>query len=110
MSTSGRAGFARAAVCTDRSSRRDKGGSAVSTPEVNERVKQIFVDALNIQVPSEDTDLIEGGYIDSLALVELLFAIEREFSVTVPLDELDIDNFRNVRRISELVAANGRPT
>jgi methoxymalonate biosynthesis acyl carrier protein len=81
----------------------------VSTSEVNERVKQIFVDALNIQVPSEDTDLIEGGYIDSLALVELLFAIEREFSVTVPLDELDIDNFRNVRRIGELVAANGRP-
>jgi methoxymalonate biosynthesis acyl carrier protein len=82
----------------------------MSTSEVTERVRQIFVDALNIQVPSEDTDLIEGGYIDSLALVELLFAIEREFSVTVPLDELDIDNFRNVRRISELVAAaNGRP-
>jgi methoxymalonate biosynthesis acyl carrier protein len=82
----------------------------MSTPEVNERVKRIFVDALNIQVPSEDTDLIEGGYIDSLALVELLFAIEREFAVSVPLDELDIDNFRNVHRISELVAAaNGRP-
>ena len=82
----------------------------MSTPEVSERVKRIFVDALNIQVPSEDTDLIEGGYIDSLALVELLFAIEREFAVSVPLDELDIDNFRNVRRISELVAAaNGRP-
>jgi methoxymalonate biosynthesis acyl carrier protein len=78
--------------------------------EVSERVQRIFVDALNIQVPSEDTDLIEGGYIDSLALVELLFAIEREFAVSVPLDELDIDNFRNVRRISELVAAaNGRP-
>lgn len=84
---------------------------SVSTPEVSERVQRIFVDALNIQVPSEDTDLIEGGFIDSLALVELLFAIEREFAVTVPLDELDIDNFRNVRRISELVAAaNGRPT
>jgi methoxymalonate biosynthesis acyl carrier protein len=82
----------------------------MSTPEVSERVQRIFVDALNIQVPSEDTDLIEGGYIDSLALVELLFAIEREFAVSVPLDELDIDNFRNVRRISELVAAaNGRP-
>jgi acyl carrier protein len=78
--------------------------------EVSERLQRIFVDALNIQVPSEDTDLIEAGYIDSLALVELLFAIEREFSVTVPLDELEIDNFRNVRRISELVAAaNGRP-
>jgi acyl carrier protein len=81
-----------------------------SQAEVSERLRRIFVDALNIQVPSEDTDLIEAGYIDSLALVELLFAIEREFSVTVPLDELEIDNFRNVRRIGELVAAaNGRP-
>jgi methoxymalonate biosynthesis acyl carrier protein len=81
-----------------------------SPPEVNKRVRRIFVDALKIEVPSEDTDLIEGGFIDSLALVELLFALEREFAVSVPLDELDIDNFRNVRRISELVAAaNGRP-
>ncbi len=81
----------------------------MSAAEVTERVQRIFVEALNIQVPSEDTDLIESGYIDSLALVELLFAIEREFSVSVPLDELDIDNFRNLRRISELGAANGRP-
>jgi acyl carrier protein len=80
-----------------------------SQAEVTERVRRIFVDSLNIQVPSEDTDLIEAGYIDSLALVELLLAIEREFSVTMPLDELEIDSFRNVRRISELVAANGRP-
>jgi methoxymalonate biosynthesis acyl carrier protein len=80
-----------------------------SGPEVSERVQRLFVEALNIQVPSEDTDLIESGYIDSLALVELLLAIEREFSVTMPLDELDIDSFRSVRRISELVAANGRP-
>jgi acyl carrier protein len=78
--------------------------------EVSERLQRIFVDTLNIQIPSEETDLIEAGYIDSLALVELLFAIEREFAVTVPLDELEIDNFRSVRRISELVAAaNGRP-
>ena len=80
----------------------------MSTAEVTERVHRIFAQALNVQVPSDDTDLIESGYIDSLALVELLFAIEREFSVTVPLDELDIDDFRNLRRISELVAANGR--
>jgi acyl carrier protein len=80
-----------------------------SQPEVSERVQRIFVDALNIEVPSEDTDLIESGYIDSLALVELLLAIEREFSVTMPLDELDIDSFRSVRSISELVSANGRP-
>jgi acyl carrier protein len=81
----------------------------MATPDdVTERVERLFLDALNIQVPSKDTDLIEAGYIDSLALVELLFAIEREFSVTVPLDELDIDSFRTLESISALVA-NGRP-
>ena len=79
-------------------------------PELSAKIRGIFVDTLNIEVPSDETDLIDAGYIDSLALVELLFAIEREFSVSVPLDELEIDDFRNVRSISELVAAaNGRP-
>jgi acyl carrier protein len=82
----------------------------VTAAELSGKIRGIFSDTLNIDVPSDETDLIEAGYIDSLALVELLFAIEREFSVSVPLDELEIDNFRNVVSISELVAAaNGRP-
>ena len=82
----------------------------MSQTEVTAKVQRIFAETLNIEVPSDETDLIEAGYIDSLALVELLFALEREFSVSVPLDELEIDNFRNVQSISELVAAaNGRP-
>jgi acyl carrier protein len=82
----------------------------VADTELRAKVQRIFAETLNIEVPSDETDLIEAGYIDSLALVELLFALEREFSVSVPLDELEIDNFRNVQSISELVAAaNGRP-
>jgi acyl carrier protein len=82
----------------------------VTAAELSGKIRGIFSDTLNIDVPSDETDLIEAGYIDSLALVELLFAIEREFSVSVPLDELEIDNFRNVVSISELVAsANGLP-
>ena len=82
----------------------------MAAAELSGKIRGIFSDTLNIEVPSDETDLIEAGYIDSLALVELLFAIEREFSVSVPLDELEIDNFRNVHSISELVAAaNGRP-
>lgn len=82
----------------------------MAAAELSPKVRAIFAETLNIEVPSDETDLIDAGYIDSLALVELLFAIEREFSVSVPLDELEIDDFRNVRSISELVAAaNGRP-
>lgn len=73
-------------------------------PGVSERVQRLFVETLNVQVPSEEADLIESGLIDSLALVELLFAIEREFSVSLPLDDLEIENFRSVSRISEVIA------
>jgi acyl carrier protein len=70
---------------------------------VTDRVQRLFVETLNVEVPSPDTDLIEGGLLDSLALVELLFALEREFAVTIALENLDIDTFRSVRRIAEFV-------
>jgi acyl carrier protein len=77
---------------------------------VNDRVRRLFVEALNVQVASDETDLIESGTLDSLALVELLFALEREFGVTIPLEELDIDAFRTVARIGEFVEALGAPS
>ena len=63
----------------------------------------VFLETLNVQVPSPEADLIESGLIDSLALVELLFAIEREFAVSLPLEDLEIENFRSVNRISEVI-------
>lgn len=72
-----------------------------------DRVHQLFVDALTMDVPSPDTDLIETGRLDSLALVELLFALEQRFGVDLALGELDVENFRTLRRISDFVAAQG---
>jgi len=68
-----------------------------------ERVQRLFVEALNKQAPAPDTDLIEGGLLDSLALIELIFAIEREFGVTIPLEELEIDSFRSIDSIAGFV-------
>ena len=68
-----------------------------------ERVCRLFAEKLEIRVPSGDTDVIEAGLLDSLALVELLFEIEREFGVALPLDDLDVENFRTARRIGEFI-------
>ena len=75
----------------------------MATEAVTDRVQRLFVETLNVEVPSPDTDLIEGGLLDSLALVELLFALEREFAVTIALENLDIDTFRSIRTIAEFV-------
>jgi D-alanine--poly(phosphoribitol) ligase subunit 2 len=79
----------------------------LSAPDLNARVRAVFVETLNIQVPSEDTDLIDGGLLDSLALVELLVELEQRFGVDIPLDTLDVDDFRTVRRIGQLIHQNG---
>jgi acyl carrier protein len=70
---------------------------------VVERVLRLFGDELSIDVASPTTDLIETGLLDSLALVELIAAIEQEFQVDLALDALEIDAFRSVESIAAFV-------
>jgi D-alanine--poly(phosphoribitol) ligase subunit 2 len=63
------------------------------------RAQRIFEDALNITAPGPDVDIIQAGLIDSLALVTLLFELEREFDVQLPLETLDVDDFRTIANI-----------
>jgi len=67
------------------------------------RIGNVFVQHLHIQPPSPDTDLIETGTIDSLTLVDLLAHLEQEFSIHIPLGDLDLNHFRSIARISEFV-------
>ena len=77
-------------------------------PTTEERVVALFRQTLDRAVPSAQTDLLESGLLDSLALVELLVALEQEFQVTFALDELDVESFRTVERIGEFVDGSGR--
>ena len=65
-----------------------------SAVDLTERINGIFVEAVNIEIASPDQDLIESGLLDSLAFVEILLHIEREFGVDVSLAEFEIDVFR----------------
>jgi acyl carrier protein len=53
------------------------------------------------------TDLIAAGLIDSLTLVELLFALEQELDVVLSLEDLDEDSFRTIEGLAAFVAAAG---
>jgi acyl carrier protein len=64
----------------------------------------IFADVTGSEPPEPDADLIEGGLLDSLALVELLFSIEQELGVEIPADRLEVTRFRTLASLAELVA------
>jgi len=67
------------------------------------QIIKIFSEKLNLEAPSVDTDLVEEGILDSLAFTELLVSLEQEFMVKVPMDSVDIDNFRSIAKIAEFV-------
>ncbi|MFC4304483.1 acyl carrier protein [Cohnella boryungensis] len=48
----------------------------------------------------EQTDLLEIG-LDSVAFLNLIVNLEREFSIAIPDDDLLFDNFRTVALIED---------
>ena len=73
---------------------------------LQDRIGDVFVRHLNIRPPSAETDLIESGTIDSLTFVELIAHLEREFSIRIPLDDLDLNHFRSIVRIGEFIGTS----
>ena len=80
----------------------------MTDPALVSRIQSLFEEALSIPAPAPDADIIDGGLLDSLALVTLLFEIEVEFGVQIPLDSLEIDDFRTIERIARFVTAQDR--
>jgi D-alanine--poly(phosphoribitol) ligase subunit 2 len=69
-----------------------------------DRVRILIRDVLSFEVPTDNTDLIDSGVIDSLALVTMIAEIEEEFQVELPLDDFDVEQFRSVQRIAEFLS------
>lgn len=72
---------------------------------LRERIAEVFSNALHLEVPSADTDLFDTGVLDSLAFVELLLQLEREFGIKTSVDDLELGNFRSIAHIADFVAA-----
>jgi acyl carrier protein len=72
---------------------------------LRDRISRLIRVALQIEVPAHDTDLIDSGLMDSLALVSLITELELDFGFQLPLDEFDLESFRSVERIAALVAS-----
>jgi acyl carrier protein len=73
------------------------------TASLEQQLTRIFREALTIEVPAADTDLIAAGLLDSLSLVELLLRIEQDLGVQLAVDQLDLGDLKSVRSIAGLL-------
>jgi acyl carrier protein len=75
----------------------------MSEAEVIAVIERIFRDTLSITPPAPEVDIIAAALLDSLGLVTLLFEIEQELSLQMPLESLEVEDFRSIELIAQLV-------
>lgn len=72
-------------------------------PDLETSLMALFEGELSIDVPATDSDLLDSGLVSSVTFVELVMVLEERFGIQIPLDDLELDQFRTVRRIAALV-------
>lgn len=66
-------------------------------------VTTFFEEVLGVEIPDDQTDLLEAGLLDSLGFVELLAHIEIEWGVLIDVETLDFEQFSSVAAIAATV-------
>lgn len=75
-----------------------------SQPVIDD-LRNFFRTALRGTTPDIDDDYFEAGHVNSLFALELVTFVEQHFSISVEVDDLELDNFRTIRRTAEFVCA-----
>lgn len=72
--------------------------------QLQQQIVEIFSERFETQLASNDVDLLETGLVDSVKIVELVLELEQRFGVSLPFEELEIDDFRTVLRLAERIS------
>ncbi len=78
-------------------------GNSTTKAAIRKFLSKVFGDH---QVGDGD-DIFAQGFVNSLFAMELVLFVEREFSITIGNEDLEIDNFRTINALAALV---GRKT
>jgi D-alanine--poly(phosphoribitol) ligase subunit 2 len=72
--------------------------------QLQQQIAEIFAGRFETKLDSDDIDLLESGIVDSVKIVELVLEIEQRFGVSLPFEELEIEDFRTLPRLAERIA------
>ncbi len=67
------------------------------------KIKTFLCRFLRNHDPADDEDVFALGFVNSLLAMQLVQFVEKEFSIIVEDEDLDLDNFRSINAIDALV-------
>lgn len=78
--------------------------TADTTDDTQSKVKNFLSRYFKNHDLQPDEDIFALGFVNSLLAMQLVAFVEKEFGVAVGDEDLDLDNFRSIQAISDLVA------
>lgn len=79
----------------------------MSNSEVRQSVKDFLLKYVKDDDLEDDDDIFELGYVNSLFAMQLVLFVEKDFSMSVSRDDLDLKNFSSVDAIVALIEKSG---
>ena len=70
---------------------------------MKEKIKKIIEDIQPYETIDETTDLLAESVMDSVSILLLAQELEAEFDVTIELEEINEQNFKNIETIAKLI-------
>jgi acyl carrier protein len=87
-------------------------GVALATPQpgpaLGPEIREVLLRKLSVRVESDELDLFRAGILDSMGLVQFIFALEEHFQLRLPLEEIDTGHFVSVAKVAEFISAFGQ--
>jgi acyl carrier protein len=77
----------------------------MSRTDVVERIRAFLAPHLRERVIADDEDIFAAGIVNSLFAMQLVVFVEGEFHITVTPEDLDIESFRSISALADLVQA-----
>jgi methoxymalonate biosynthesis acyl carrier protein len=69
----------------------------------HKKIRAFLADYIQTQDFKDDDHLFEQGYVSSLLAMEMVTFVESEFLIKIDNDDLNLENFKSVEAISNLV-------
>lgn len=67
-------------------------------------VMSVACKTLTLETIKFDEDLIDSGVLDSLSLIQLMVALEEEFDIRIEPEDMDFEDYRSVRSMTEMIS------
>jgi methoxymalonate biosynthesis acyl carrier protein len=74
----------------------------MTTDNIRQTILTFLEQFIDVDV-ADDEDLFASGLVNSLFAMQLVLFVEKEFSVKVDNEDLDLDNFRSVSAITGFI-------